>query len=281
MIDELTLTDVREYFPEFDIEYHLDTGGQKAVFKGKYEQEDVVVKILPVETQMRDERGEREVEAMQRVDDPGLVELKDHFYREINGQEVLVFLEEWLDGKTLRECISQGDYGPKQGKTVAVSLLQLLEKFDREEVVHRDIKPSNIIIQDGWEVKLLDVGVARILDESTLTPSIAATAPGTPNYMAPEQLENKRDLQDVRTDIFSTGIVFFETVTGQHPFSHPDLKIPNAILQGKRLDLEHTDLSSDIGRKFNEVYMNMTEHQPFQRYRKPRFAVDDLNEIEL
>jgi len=125
------------------------------------------------------------------------------------------------------------------------------------------------MVQPDGGIRLLDVGVVRALEGSDLTPTDWARSPGTVEYSSPEMLANAKDIQNVRTDFFSLGIVFFEAVTGVHPFDVEEFTIEDAIqnsvhrkmadlvslpseLEGLELFFEQM-ISSDIHRRHRTV----------------------------
>lgn len=279
MLEQLGIEDVQNHFPEFEIETHIADGGQKKVYLGEYDGEQVVIKLIPTERRRSARRAKREVETMEAVDADALVNLIDYFTDSIESTSVLVMVEEYIPGPTLHEVISNGDASTDLGINVAQTLLEALQKFDEVNIVHRDIKPSNIIIAPGDEVRLLDVGIARMLTRTSITPTRASHGPGTPTYASPEQLNNNKDLQDIRSDLFSSGIVMFESITGAHPFASDDLElpIPDAILQNDKKPLAGYLDDTSLEQKLHPVYDKMTKPQPFQRYRQPQHALEELN----
>lgn len=278
MLEQLAIEDVQRQFPEFTIERHIADGGQKKVYLGEFEGEQVIVKLIPTERRRAARRAEREVQTMETIEANALVTLLDHFTDQIEDTSVLVMVEEFIPGPTLREVIERGDTGVALGLNVTETLLESLTAFYDAEIVHRDIKPSNIILTPDNEVRLLDVGIARLLTRTSLTPTRAAHGPGTPTYASPEQLQNDKDLQDIRSDLFSNGIVMFESLTGEHPFAADDeeLPIPDAILQNEKHPLEGYLDDPDLERGLHNIYDKMTQPQPFERYRRPDHALDDL-----
>ena len=165
------------------------------------------------------------------------------------------------------------------GLSVTETLLDVMKEFDDENIVHRDIKPSNIIIQPDGKAILLDVGVARFLTETSLTPTFAPRGPGTVGYASPEQMNNEKELQDSRSDLFSIGIVLAEAISGEHPFDIDDLDIRTALMNGQKRSLE--DLSNGhVDQQLGQFYDKLTKHEPFNRYRKPAFASEDLKTIK-
>lgn len=273
------LSDVRSDLPEYSIEKHMDSGGFKDVFLAETNDETVVVKLLPTERSSRKRRARREAEAMVKIDSPNFVELQDYFEVEIGGKSSFLLEEEYIDGPTLRKIIDEGQYGLDLGFKVTETLLDLLVQFSDLNIIHRDIKPSNIMFDGNNEVILLDIGIVRFEERESLTPDHANRV-GTPNYGAPEQLDYNKELQSIRTDIFSTGIVMYETITGNHPFSNEGKPISEAILKGNKSDLmEHID-GDFLSQSLDEIFDIMTASKPHNRYRKPEFAIKKFNEIK-
>lgn len=269
MRDRLSLQQVQGELPRFDLEKKLAYGGQKDVFLGEFEAEEVVVKTIALEELQHVKRAELEVEVMNDIESQVLVDLRMHFPDRIEGQEVLVLVEEYIPGNTLREEINKSGPSLELGIRVLKTVLDGLKEFEEKEYVHRDIKPENIMVQPDGGIRLLDVGVVRALEGSDLTPTDWARSPGTVEYSSPEMLANAKDIQNVRTDFFSLGIVFFEAVTGVHPFDVEEFTIEDAIqnsvhrkmadlvslpseLEGLELFFEQM-ISSDIHRRHRTV----------------------------
>jgi len=280
MLDRLTTDELNAMYPEIEVEKWLSTGGQKKVYKGKRNGEDVVIKIMPIETVSISRRAEREIKCMQEIDSIHLVRLIDYFSDVIKEQDVIVMVEEYIGGTSLREIINNSP-SLKQAILVLESLLNLLIEFDKKDIVHRDIKPENIIISEERGPVLLDFGIARVLNEESITATELPMAPGTLPYSSPEQLQNKKELQNVRTDLFSTGIVFFEVATGEYPFEYESSEeLIDSILSGNRKRM--TDYLKDIpsGELLDELFTKLTNPHPYERYRKPQFAIDMLSKIK-
>jgi serine/threonine protein kinase len=174
----------------------------------------VALKMLSAELGGEDElhlRFQREAEAIGRLSHPNIVAVFD--MGQVEGR--LYMAMEILDGEDLRHLIE---------KQVSLSLadrVHILAEIcagvgyaHSRGVVHRDIKPANIIVTAGGHVKLLDFGLARVASRDTITRR--GVILGTPDYMSPEQAMGKP--VDHRTDIFSSGAVFYEFLTGQKPF---------------------------------------------------------------
>ena len=193
-----------------------------------------------------------------------------------DGETVFVIVEEYIPGETLKKKIEDEEFGIELGIQVAKSLLRVLIEFDENDIIHRDIKPSNIMIDGEDNIKLLDVGVARFVNKESLTADDAGYGPGTKGYRAPEQIQNKKHQQDIRTDMFSVGIVMYEAITGEHPFGVEPGSRTEAILEGRRSELQDSLDNPEL----NAIYSKLTEHEQHNRYRKPEFALEELEMVE-
>lgn len=271
---------ITQSFPEFDINREIEEGNIKRVFEAEYQGEKVALKIIPYDENKERLEGytEREIEIMQTIDSDVLVNLLDAWKEEIEGVSAYVIVEEFINGETLKEHINAGETSPRLGIQVAYSILDVLPQFDEGNIVHRDIKPENLMVEEDG-VRLLDVGVARMNEKETLTPDFNRKGPGTTAYSAPEVLQNDRDNQNVRTDLFSTGIVLFEATTGEHPFDHQGMAYRDAILEHNRKDLEGYLNDSRFEKDLDEFYKRLTEYEPADRYRKAEHATEELEEI--
>lgn len=160
----------------------------------------------------RVERFYREAKAAGALSHPNIVTI--HEVGEENGRHYIAM--EFLEGQNLQDAIEiRGALPAREAVDIAVQMLEALAFAHSRGIIHRDIKPANIQLLPGGRVKLTDFGIARITHE----PSITASGQifGTPSYMSPEQVAGK-DI-DVRSDLFSMGVVLYEALTGTKPFT--------------------------------------------------------------
>lgn len=277
-MSELSVREIREALPDFSIKNEIEEGNIKRVFDAEYEGRRVALKVVNLED---DEGGRlegytnREIEIMEAIDSDHIVNLVDSWEEVIDGKRTIVIVEEFVNGDSLKKIIKSGGNSLRLGLNVTSAILDVLPEFDSMSTVHRDIKPENLKVSDSG-VTLLDMGVARMNEKETLTPDYRRKGPGTVAYSAPEVLRNDKDSQDVRTDIFSTGIVFFEAVSGEHPFNFPEIDFIDAIQEHKRRDFSGYLDDPKLGTQVDSFYKRMTEYEPADRYRKPSHAADDL-----
>jgi hypothetical protein len=174
----------------------------------------VALKMLSAELGGEDElhlRFQREAEAIGRLSHPNIVSVFD--LGQVEGR--LYMAMELLDGEDLRQLIEkQVNLGLAERVRILAEICAGVGYAHSRGVVHRDIKPANIVVTASGHVKLLDFGLARVASRDTITRR--GVILGTPDYMSPEQAMGKGI--DQRTDIFSSGAVFYEFLTGQKPF---------------------------------------------------------------
>jgi serine/threonine protein kinase len=171
-------------------------------------------------------RFHREAKAISRLEHPNLLTLYD-FGMTADGQPY--FVMDLLNGTTLAKLLTcEGRLDVRRTLTIVKQVLEALSEAHKKGIIHRDIKPPNIVLIDKEEtkefVKLVDFSIAKMADNSTIDPvqlTVDGIICGSPAYMSPEQCRGA-DV-DGRSDIYSIGIVLFESLTGKRPFSAKDL----------------------------------------------------------
>jgi serine/threonine-protein kinase len=137
---------------------------------------------------------------------------------ELSGEANYIVLE-FVRGKSLRDWLNRGPIPPPQVFAVMHGVLQALDYAHKHAIVHRDMKPENVLLSDDGMVKVADFGIARLTDDTGVggTATKTGTTVGTPQYMSPEQVASSK--VDGRSDLYSAGIMFYELVAGQAPFT--------------------------------------------------------------
>ena len=185
----------------------------------------VALKILPpefAEDADRMSRFVREAQSASALNHPNIITI-----HEIGESDGIHFIAtEFIDGKTLNDYKKANPLNYKSALEIAIQVASALDEAHSAGIVHRDIKPDNVMIRANGLVKILDFGIAKLTataasDEEAATAILAQTQAGmiigTPNYMSPEQARGK-DV-DHQTDLFSFGVVFYEMLSGDSPFS--------------------------------------------------------------
>jgi serine/threonine protein kinase len=170
-------------------------------------------------------------------------------------------------GKYLEDIIKNKRLEPHDIVKLGVQVAEALDYAHQKGIVHRDIKPSNIILTPADQVKITDFGIARIDDPSATQQTQAGQILGTPAYMSPEQV--KGTPVDCRTDLYSLGVILYELVTGNRPFTGDNIAaIFSAILLQEPAELEGS--SSPMGRSLNEVIVKSLNKAPEKRFQTGR-----------
>jgi tetratricopeptide (TPR) repeat protein len=191
-------------------------GGMGTVYRGHDERtgERVAVKLVTDATDQGRARFSREAEALMRVNHIGVVRYVAHGATEL-GEPYLVMA--WIDGIDLATQLRRGPLAVAAALELVRGVTNALAALHAQGLVHRDLKPQNILLADGDPTRpiLVDLGIARQLGATAMTATGGIL--GTPQYMAPEQIESRADL-DQRADLFALGCVLFECIVGRPVF---------------------------------------------------------------
>ncbi|NMN00853.1 serine-threonine protein kinase [Bifidobacterium sp. DSM 109958] len=168
-------------------------------------------------------RFTREAQSIARMNNPNIVSIYDSGDETLtaeNGQSERVpyLVMEYVKGQTLRDIIkANGALSQRDAEQVMLGVLNALDYSHRMGIIHRDIKPGNIMISDQGMVKVMDFGIARVLDDSAATMTQSQGVVGTAQYLSPEQARGEQ--VDTRSDLYSAGCVLYEMLTGRPPFT--------------------------------------------------------------
>jgi serine/threonine-protein kinase len=210
------------------------------------------------------ERFRREQQIGQELDHPGIVKTFD-------GEERsrLYMVIEWVDGRLLRAILNEsGRNGERRlpidrAVNITLGICDALDYMHKHGVVHRDLKPENIMVGPGDVIKLIDFGIAMKEDARRLTFTTMSPALGTPDYISPEQVKGGRG--DQRSDIYALGIMLYEMLTGQPPFTGPN---PLAVMNGRLLAdaPPASQLNPAVSPQLQEIVCRALERDPRHRY---------------
>ncbi|MBI0578615.1 serine/threonine protein kinase [Neobacillus cucumis] len=212
----ISKTEVEGLLNGWTVISEFPNSGQKKVFLVEdNNSERKIVKIV----KFGNERVKREVEIVTENKIPSVPNVFEFDeFQATNGEKYNYIVEEFIDGMTLKQKLQNEKLNIREGVKLLETLLNISVVLEEIKIVHRDIKPDNIICSNDGEFYLIDFGIARQLDKLSLTFTQAAVGPHTPGYGAPELFQySKKDI-DIRSDLFSVGVVLFEALTGQHPF---------------------------------------------------------------
>lgn len=214
-------------FSKYRIVDVLGEGGMGVVFKAQHEVLSHFAAIKMLLPQVIDDsmlkRFNKEAQLLANIKHPNIVEVYD---ADINEYGFPYYIMEYLEGISLRQFMinASGPLSPDKASSIMLQIIEGLAYAHQQGIIHRDLKPENIFLSkigDKDIVKILDFGIAKILSIDSManipTSSLTLTGTilGTPYYMSPEQLLAKE--VDYRTDVYSAGLIFYETLTGNLP----------------------------------------------------------------
>jgi serine/threonine protein kinase len=168
-------------------------------------------------------RFRREAQSAAALNHPNIVAVYDtgeDTLTDPDGQDVVVpyIVMEYVDGMTLRQLLASGRrLLPERALEIAAGVLTALDYAHRHGIVHRDIKPANVMLTRTGDVKVMDFGIARAINEAGQTMTSASAVMGTAQYLSPEQARG--EVVDARSDLYSTGVLLYELLVGRPPFT--------------------------------------------------------------
>ncbi|MDT0157783.1 Stk1 family PASTA domain-containing Ser/Thr kinase [Microbacterium sp. ARD32] len=178
------------------------------------------------------------------------------------GREPYIVME-LVRGTLLKDVIAAGALSVEDAIRYADGILEALEYSHRAGVVHRDIKPGNVMITDNGTVKVMDFGIARAVSDSSSTVAETTQIIGTAAYFSPEQA--KGEGVDSRTDLYSTGVVLYEMLTGRQPF-RGDSPVAVAYQHVSETPVPPSELDEELPRALDAVVLRALAKDPYQRF---------------
>jgi serine/threonine protein kinase len=270
----------------FQLESLLGEGGMGVVYRAYDTQlcRPVAVKVLHSVLTAEPDRKQRflqEARAAARINHPAVAQI---FY--VDEQDGIAFLVmELVEGKTLRDVIQTGGLDLLGVTDIIIEAAEALAKAHDLGIVHRDIKPANVMVTHDGHVKILDFGLAKLLDPATtakgsdtslaLTP-LPGVVMGTAAYMSPEQVRSAP--VDGRSDIFSLGILLFEMVTGQSPFQRTSF-VDSLHAVAFEEPPPITSLRDHLPPDLQRIISRCLQKRPEDRYPNARLLARDLREL--
>jgi serine/threonine protein kinase len=253
----------------------LRKGGLGEVYRGRDPRlgRDVAIKVLPSNASSdpgRLHRFEQEARAAAALNHPNILAVYDVGVDD--GAPYIV--SELLEGETLRDRLAGGPAAVRTALDYAVQIAHGLAAAHEKDIVHRDLKPDNIFVTPDGRVKILDFGLAKLVDQestgvvsSVLPTSPPGTSPGlvlgTTGYMSPEQVRGAP--VDHRTDVFALGVVLYEMLTGRRPFARETVpETMTAILRDDIPDIHSS--TSQIPAPLEQVLRRCLDKDPSCRF---------------
>ena len=206
----------------------------------------------------------REAKAAAALAHPNIVAIQDQGWNE-SGVPAVFIVMEYIEGFTLRDVISeQGALGVNESLRYFAPVLSAMSAAHKSGILHRDIKPENILISKDGRVKIADFGLAKGAQlGSTLTVESSVIL-GSVSYLSPEQVQ--RGLSDMRSDVYSLGIVLFEMLTGKKPFDG-ETPIQIAYMHVNDNVAAPSTLNSSIPAELDEIVLKAAANNPDKRFK--------------
>lgn len=269
---------IGDQFDRFQIRTHMAQGGMADIYRaydlttGK----EVVLKIpnrMMIGDPAQYERFQRELAVMNELHHPSIqTGLGSGQY---NRTPYLV--TEFVDGKSMRDVVSeQAPMPADQAITLTRKIADGMAYCHEHDVVHRDLKPENILVTSDGQPVIIDFGLALTKEARRVTYANLTPSAGTPDYMAPEQIEGQRG--DKRTDIYAIGTMLYELLSGHVPFTGDNYQVVmQQHLQAAipRLDQEKPDVSPQLA----AVVTRCLQRNPDDRYPDIRAMINDLDNL--
>jgi len=224
-------------------------------------------------------RFRQEAQAAARMAHPTIVRVFDageETVTEDDGTESQIpfIIMEFVDGRLLKDIIREGPIASDEAVRIIDGVLTALEYSHRAGVVHRDIKPGNIMITKAGQVKVMDFGIARAISDSATTVAQTTAILGTASYFSPEQA--KGESVDARTDLYSSGVVLFEMLTGRPPF-RGDTPVAVAYQHVSEAPVKPSSINPKVSPALDTVVVHALAKDRFDRYQS---AVEFRNDVE-
>ena len=250
----------------------------------------VALKVLPTEVALDERRMKRfkqEARAAAALNHPNIA----HVYEVGESAGTHFIAMEFIDGETLRECMHGGHADLAKLLRYLQHAADGLAKAHAAGIVHRDLKPDNVMITRDGFAKVLDFGVAKLVEPQASSPSAgdAVTVAmerhskpgvilGTPGYMSPEQAQGKTDQIDQRSDIFSFGCILFEAVTGRRAFEGADaIDSLNKIIREQAASIHA--FRPEAPAQLQKIVRRCLEKEPGERYQSIKDVAIELKEL--
>ena len=227
-------------------------------------------------------RFRREAQSAASLNHPNIVAVYDtgeEIIEDATGRSIAVpyIVMEYVEGHTVKDLISDGTAVPiNEAIEIVSGVLSALQYSHANHLVHRDIKPGNIMLTSDGKVKVMDFGIARALTDSQATMTQTNAVVGTAQYLSPEQARG--ETVDERSDLYSTGVVLFELLTGRPPFKG-DSAVAVAYQHVEQIPPTPSSILSDIPDSLDRVVLKALAKNRDDRYRSAAEMLSDLQRV--
>lgn len=255
-------------------EWFIGKGTFGSVYKAEKDSKFYAIKVFQSEflrTEYRS-RIDQEIKALQKISHPHVVKIHDFGAFKENEFEYFYTVMDFVDGQPLMDFV--GTLNEDRCIEVIESVLETLSAVHSKGIIHRDLKPANIVIDKSGTPIILDFGLAKLIDYSSITQT--GERVGTYYYMSPEQVTDSKNI-DERSDYFAVGVIFYELLTGITPYDATNL--PALIDQIKnQYPKNPSERNGSITNQTENVILRLLEKEPHRRYQTATEIMNALKE---
>ena len=227
-------------------------------------------------------RFRREAQSAAALNHPNIVAVYD------TGEDVLTsegqndvivpyIVMEYVDGMTLRQILASGRrLLPERALEITAGILSALDYAHRHGIVHRDIKPGNVMLTRTGDVKVMDFGIARAINEAGQSMTATSAVMGTAQYLSPEQARG--EVVDARSDLYSTGVLLYELLTGKPPFTG-DSAVAIAYQHVSEMPTPPSSVDPGVSPEIDTVVMHALAKRADDRYQSAAEFRTDVERV--
>jgi serine/threonine-protein kinase len=264
----------------YELQAVLGQGGTAAVWRAvdrRLGERVVAVKLLRADLAADPafaERLRREARSIARLNHPGIVTVFDAGSDLVDGTNRPYLVMEYVDGHSVRELLDSGEhFTPERAMQVTAAVLEALDYSHAAGIVHRDVKPANVMLTDSGGVKVMDFGIARLMTGPTVDLTGTSEVIGTARYLSPEQALGRP--ADGRSDVYSTGCMLYELLTGRPPFTGQS---PVAVASKHVYEPVEApqEIDASVPEPYAAIALRALAKDPAERYQSAAAMRDDI-----
>jgi eukaryotic-like serine/threonine-protein kinase len=273
------MTEPRRLGDRYELGEVLGYGGMAEVLRGRDVRlgREVAVKTLRVDLARETSfqaRFRREAQSAASLNHPSIVAVYDTGESMLDGVSVPYIVMEYVDGRTLRDLLkTERHIMPTRALEITAEILKALDYSHRNGIVHRDIKPANVMLTRSGDVKVMDFGIARSVAQASAAVTQTAAVIGTAQYLSPEQARGEQ--VDPRSDVYSTGCLLYELLTGAPPFTG-DSAVAVAYQHVREDPIPPSRLNRDISPAIDAIVLKAMAKNPANRYQSAAEMREDI-----
>ena len=273
------MTEPRRLGDRYELGEVLGYGGMAEVLRGRDIRlgRDVAVKTLRVDLAREPSfqaRFRREAQSAASLNHPSIVAVYDTGESTLDGVQVPYIVMEYVDGRTLRDLLkSERRIMPTRALEITAEILKALDYSHRNGIIHRDIKPANVMLTRSGEVKVMDFGIARSVAQASAAVTQTAAVIGTAQYLSPEQARGEQ--VDPRSDVYSTGCLLYELLTGSPPFTG-DSAVAVAYQHVREDPIPPSRVNPDVSPAIDAIVLKAMAKNPANRYQSAAEMREDI-----